>query len=72
MECLNEDMRKRKKRTHLYIGDMAILITASSILLGTKYEFYEFSDNPLTKEYHCYKVGFCINKYRRHCYARHI
>ena len=41
MECLNEDMKK-KKGYFLYIGGRAILIATGSNLFDTKYEFYGF------------------------------
>ena len=44
IRCLNEDAKK-KKGHFLYIGGRAVLIATGSILLDTKYEFYELNDD---------------------------
>ena len=43
MECLNNDVWK-KKGHFLYIGGRAILIATSVNLLDTKHKFYGFDD----------------------------
>ena len=71
MECLNEDTKK-KKGHFLYIGGRDVLITTSSNLLDTKYEFMDLMmiyETTLTKQYYCHKAGFCKNKYGLHCYV---
>ena len=47
MECLNEDAYKKEKMTFsVHLGEYrAILITSSSNLFDTKYEFYGFIDD---------------------------
>ena len=46
MECLNENVKKNKKKGHfLYIRGRAILITTVANLLDTKCEFYGFNDD---------------------------
>ena len=42
MECLNEDMKK-KKGHFLYIGGRAVLITTVSNLLDAKYKVHGFN-----------------------------
>ena len=64
MECVNEDGKKKRKGP-VYQG-RAVIISTSSNLLDTKYEFYEFNIDLrdfITYEYNCHKAGFCKNKY---------